>query len=141
SRLSGSLALATPPRPMRLRLFVPLLAAAAWLSACQDPSGVGLDLIDEEGTGPNVVVVAADSVGAGSEEDITGGFATSAPFQTRLLVGAARDPLLGDVRADAYFDFIPSTTVPEDFFDDPIVGAELRLFRDYVYGDSTAALP
>lgn len=123
-------------------LLAGLLLASGLLTACQDPSAVGLELIGEEGGDPNVTVLAADSVALAPQEDVTGGFADGlSPVQTRTLVGAAMDPLLGDVEAEAYFDIRPPATVPEGFRERTILTATLRLVRDYVYGDSTASLP
>lgn len=126
---------------MPTRFLFAVLGFTLTLTACQDPSGVGLELIGEEGTDPNVVIVAADEVRAQEQRDVTGGFATSSPAQRTLLVGEVMDMLAGNTRAEGYFDFIPTTSVPEGFLDSPILGAELRLVRSYVYGDSMSTLP
>lgn len=117
------------------------LAALALFAACQDPSGVGLGLIDEEGGDPNRAILLSDSLSITDGEDVTGGFAVEGdPFeQERVLVGAATDPDFGDVRAEAYFD-IRQPVTPSGFADQPLTSATLRLARDYVYGDSAAAL-
>lgn len=112
------------------------------LAACQDPSGVGLDVIGEEGTDPNVTVVAVNSILLDEQDDLTGGLGGGlSPVQSRVLVGATPDALLGDVSANAFVDFRPSDTIPDGFQDRTIISASLRLVRDYVYGDSMASLP
>jgi len=119
-----------------------LFLTLPFLGACQDPSGVGLDVLGEEGTDPAVSVVAADMVTTEEENEFTGGFARSiTPTQTRVLVGAAIDPMLGDVSAFAYADIIAPETVPDGYFERPIIAATLRLVRNYVYGDSTVSVP
>ena len=119
-----------------------LLLPVLFLGACQDPSGVGLDVIGEEGADPRVSVVAADSVMLDDEADITGGFANSVtPTQSRILVGATMDALLGDASAFAYLDVFTPGEIPEGFRDRTIISATLRLVRDYVYGDSMVSVP
>lgn len=120
---------------------VVLFSTVLLLSACQDPSGVGLELIGEEGQDPNVVVIAADTVLLGEADEITGGFGDgSSPAQGRVLVGTVTDPLFGDASAEAYLDVGPPASVPNGFRDRTITSATLRLARDYVYGDSTQTL-
>lgn len=115
---------------------------ALLVGACQDPSGVGLELIGEEVTDPNAQLVIADTTQIVEEEEFTGGFASgSSPAQSRVMVGSAVDPLLGDVVADAYFDFVTPATVPEGFFDNNVIAVRLHLVRSYAYGDSTGMLP
>lgn len=130
------------PTTLRRRSALAFSGAFVFLAGCQDPSGVGLEIIGEEGTDPDVNVVAADSVMSADEDDFTGGFGSGlSPVQSRVLVGAASDPLLGDVSAFAYVDFRPPDVIPEGFLDRTIVSASLRLVRDYVYGDSTVSVP
>jgi len=119
-----------------------LLLPVLFLGACQDPSGVGLDVIGEEGADPRVSVLAADTVMLDDEADITGGFAnTVSPTQNRILVGGAMDALLGDASAFAYLDVFTPGEIPEGFRDRTIISATLRLVRDYVYGDSMVSVP
>ncbi len=124
------------------RTALALSGAFIFLAACQDPSGVGLDVIGEEAADPNVSVVSTDMVSLADQDNLTGGFASGlSPVQSRVLVGAATDPLLGDVSAFAYVDFVPPSSIPDGFLERVIVSASLRLVRDYVYGDSTAMVP
>ena len=119
------------------------LALAAALAACQDPSGVGLGLIDDETSDPNAVRVEAATVDLRSGPEVTYGFARGGgtPVQTRALLGDVRDAQFGDGRAIAYLD-LRKGTLPADFEDDRTVEqAELRLVRASIYGDTTATLP
>jgi hypothetical protein len=117
------------------------LLALGLLAACQDPSGVGLGLIDEEGGDPSLVLLLPEDLTLGDREDVTGGYADGTlPTQERILVGAVMDPDFGDVEAHAYLDVRPPTVVPSGFTERTITSATLRLARDYVYGDSTATL-
>ena len=117
------------------------LLGLALLAACQDPSGVGLGLIGEEGNEPNVTVLPADSVYLTDQPDFTGGYADgTTPVQQRVLVGAVMDATFGDASAAAYVDVRPPNTTPSGFLDRTITSATLRLVRDYVYGDSTSTL-
>lgn len=130
------------PTVLRTCTAIAFVGAFLFLAACQDPSGVGLGVIGEEGTDPNVSVVAVDMLELREQDDFTGGFARSlSPVQSRILVGAATDPLLGNASAFAYADFIPPDVIPEGYLDRNIISATLRLVRNYAYGDSTVTVP
>lgn len=119
-----------------------LFSLLVLLGACQDPSGVGLELIGEEATEPTAMVLAANSVEVVTQDDFSGGFATGAsPVQSRVMVGAVTDPLLGDAVVDAYLDFVPPQEVPDGFFDRTVTAVSIRLSRTYAHGDSTGMLP
>ena len=150
NRGSGRCGFRPPPRPdsphVRTALARPaaalLLVLATALSACQDPSGVGLGLIGDEVDDPNSRVAPADSAFFTERDEITYGFAsgTSTPQQARVLVGELTDPTFGDARAIGYIDFRKSAT--EEFDEDrTIAEAQIRLPRAAVYGDTTATLP
>lgn len=133
---------ASRPRPS-LRLACALVGALlVGLSACQDPSNVGIGLIDDERGNPNLRVVNADSVFTAESTLRTGGFAADGtPLQVRFLAGRVTDPLLGNARATAYIDVrLPAASgrIPEGSM---IEFAELYLVRDYVYGDTLATTP
>ena len=119
------------------------LAACLVLSACQSPSGVGLGLIDDAGDDPAAVAVPAASTDTLQTTFTTAGVAQSdaVGFQARVLAGSVVDALYGDARATATIDALRPTSVPEDFADSTLVGLELQLVRDYVYGDTTATVP
>ncbi len=128
---------------MRVSALVQATAGLALLalSACQDPSTVGLGLIDDDASNPNVRVLAATSVDTVGFDLVTSGLADLAtPTQARVLVGSVLDALYGDATATAYVDAI-APTLPSGFGDRPVTRVTLELRRDYVYGDTTTALP
>ena len=131
------------PRPVKsiLRLL-PLAAGLAVLSACQDPAGVGLGLIDEESPDPAVRALPATEVDAVADTRPLIGVADSSAAlpQTRVLAGDVSDPVFGDARVTGYLDFtqpsVPDGTEPGD-----VRSVRLEVQRTYVYGDTTTALP
>ncbi|MEO0557007.1 MAG: hypothetical protein AAF170_02365 [Bacteroidota bacterium] len=135
------------------RFAAPLLLLLT-LSACQDPTGVGLGLIDDDASQPNAQSVFATSASLQPAETTTAGFASSgAPVQSRVLIGSVVDPLYGDASARAYLDAnLPGAGRPENFQDSTITAVALQLRFDtyisvdsdtsfYVYGDPAAELP
>ncbi|HEX8385280.1 MAG TPA: hypothetical protein VF576_03795 [Rubricoccaceae bacterium] len=120
--------------------FAAVGVALVALSACQDPSTVGLGLIDEDASNPNLRVLAATAVDTVGYEVSTSGFANVSPVQSRVLVGSVADPLYGDAESRAYIDAV-APTLPDGFEDNPVTGVTLELRRDYVYGDTTAVFP
>ena len=120
--------------------LLPLAAALVALSACQDPAGVGLGLIDEEGSDPATRTVTATSADTLRDARPLIGFADSSASlsQTRVLVGDVVDPVFGDARAVAYLDLV-RPAIPDDPGD--VLVARLELQRTYVYGDTTTTLP
>ena len=128
---------------LRAFAFAPARAAAVLallaLSACQDPSTVGLGLIDDEASNPNVRVLAATTAEASAFSLVTSGVA-STDSQARVLVGDVRDALYGDAAAVANVDAV-APTLPSGFAERPVTRVTLELRRDYVYGDTTAAVP
>lgn len=122
---------------------VPLvLLAGLVLAACQDPSGVGLSLIDDEASDPNTRLLATDSLYVTEQSEPTGGFAdgSGTPTQTRILLGAFTDGLLGDTRATAYADArqeVSSTAFDERTLDQ----VKLELVRAEIVGDTLATIP
>ena len=124
-----------------MRVSALAFLALVAFSACQDPSEVGLGLIDEDSPSPNVRVLPATTVDTVAYDLVTSGLADgNAPTQTRVLVGSVRDALYGDAAAVAYVDAL-RPTLPDGFDDRPITRITLELRRDYVYGDTTAAFP
>ena len=123
-----------------------LALAALGLSACQDPAGVGLGLIDEERSNPNVVVVSLDDVALLDGETVAIGVADPSQQarnpEARVLAGSVVDPVFGDVRAVAYVDVLrPDGAVPEGTEAADVRDVWLQLDRAYAYGDTTTALP
>ena len=124
-----------------MRTFFALAAALA-LAACQDPAGVGLGLIDEEGVDPEAYTVAADSVATLAQSPTAIGFAdaSATSYQSRVLVGRVEDPVFGDAAPVAYLD-LAQPTIDEDLEASDVSQVWLELRRTYVYGDTTATLP
>lgn len=110
-------------RPICCYLLLSLLV----LAACTDPtSDVGLDLLGDS-VNPKTKTVPPKSFSSSSLVDITG----AAP---RVLVGAADDPLTGQVEASGFLDFAGQFSgAPSD----AISAVQLRLVRDYDFGDTT----
>lgn len=107
-----------------------LLFSLLVLAACTDPtSDVGLNLLGESGS-LHTQTLTATSFSPSSLVDITG----AAP---RVLVGGADDPLTGQVEASGFLDFAGEFSgAPSD----AISAVQLRLVRDYDFGDTTGVL-
>ncbi len=111
----------------RWSLYGLLFLAFGILSGCDDPSAVGIGLIDDQGL-PKVVRLPADSLLEAPLADRTGN-------TTHLLAGHVEDPLLGTHVAWGFVDF-SMTTRP----DTTIRSVILELPRAYRYGDTLATL-
>ena len=132
------------PTPHPVRFLVAAVAAVSLLSACQDPAGVGLGLIDEEQLDPNVRTIPVTGFSAVPDTTVAIGIAatsTSSPIQTRVLAGRVADPVFGDARAVAYVDVLQSSSLDGDAEAGDVTDAWLELDRVYAYGDTTTALP
>lgn len=130
--------------PHPVRSLVAAAAAVLLLSACQDPAGVGLGLIDEEQLDPNVRTVPLTDFTTAEDTTIAIGQAatgTGILSQTRVLVGQVTDPVFGDARAVAYLDFRQSSSLDGDAEASAVTEAWIELDRAYAYGDTTTALP
>ncbi|WP_420457565.1 hypothetical protein [Rubrivirga sp.] len=127
-----------------MRSLVAAVAAALVLSACQDPAGVGLGLIDEEQLDPNVRTVLLTDVAPTADTTVAIGIASDrdpALIQSRVLVGRVQDPVFGDARSVAYVDFVRLAELPDDAEAADVTAAWLVLERSYTYGDTTTTLP
>ena len=114
---------------IRTRFLAPLVIVLLALTACDDPSNVGIELV-EEGDGEPVVRVLTPSV---IEEDPINDVTGAVP---RVLAGQVNDPMLGTITAIGYLDFQRIDSVNAE----DITSVTLRLVRDYVYGDTMTAL-
>lgn len=126
-----------------MRIFAAAACAALLLSACQEPAGVGLGLIDEEQSDPRVQTILLTDLDTVETSPVTLGIAdpNSQVGQSRVLAGSVVDPEFGDASAVAYFDFLQA-----DDLDGSRTGADVReawieLGPGYVYGDTTTSLP
>lgn len=106
------------------------LSAVLLFAACEDPSNVGIGLIDQdEGGLPDVRTVDPTDFHNAPLPRATG----SAP---RVLAGRVEDPLVGTMQAEGYIDL--SSTAGSSFRANDVESASLQLSPTYVYGDTTA---
>lgn len=126
-----------------MKSLVAAAAAVLVLSACQDPAGVGLGLIDEEQLDPNVRTVELTGLTAVADTAIAIGTAdpSEPDFQARVLVGRVQDPVFGDARSTAYVDVSRPASLPNNATAANVTAAWLVLERSYAYGDTTTTLP
>ncbi len=128
-----------------MRLFAVAALAALVLSACQEPAGVGLGLIDEEQSDPRVRTISLSDLDTVQTATVTFGLATtnnqSIPVQSRVLAGSVVDPEFGDVTTVAYIDFSRVPELTDGVAGSDILEAWVELDPNYVYGDTTTALP
>jgi hypothetical protein len=125
-------------RPFRPRLAISAaVACLLLLAACEDPSGVGLTVIDPTASDPNARTIPVDSAALRDSEELTGAFLTDPGFENfQGLAGRVEDPVFGTTTAFGYFDVLGPQSFPEGFRDRPIEEATLRLTRTYTYGDT-----
>lgn len=119
------------------------VAALLSLAACQNPTGVGVGLLDEDAANPNLRTVDATVVDTVGATLTTAGFANrqSAQPQQRVLVGRVQDALFGDAASTAYIDAVQPSSLPDGFQGATATSVTLELLRDYAYGDTTTVLP
>lgn len=99
------------------------------ISACEDPSNVGIGLIGEEQGGqPSLQSISPSDF----QND---GIVRPGGSQPRVLTGRVMDPLAGTIEAEGYFDL--SSAASSDFREAVVSSATLRLRPAYVYGDTT----
>jgi len=108
------------------------------LAACEDPSGVGLSLIGESGGEPVASEFPVAQMSERDANDITGG--TVAGGLPRVLAGRVEDPLLGTIGATGYVDFQSPGGISDAFRNGTVTSAEIRLNRDYAYGDTASTI-
>ncbi len=107
------------------------------LSACDNPTGVGSELLGEQGGDPVEIQFVPVEMSTSVETDVTGG---SGPLQ-RMLVGVTEDADLGQIRATGHMDFVaPASALSADFSGNAVTSATLYLDRGYVYGDTTSSI-
>ncbi len=135
----GTLYLSAEPIPraripsMKPSRFLSLIVAATMLIGCDDPSNLGVDLVDTSTGTPEVVRISTSGVTTARTRDITGN-------ARRSLIGRVVDPVAGTLAASAGLDFASPVTLSDNFKAGPVTDAELRLVRTYRYGDTTSTL-
>ncbi len=104
-----------------------------FLTACEDPSNVGIGLVGDQQGEPFTSTRKPASFVEESYRDITGN-------TRRVLAGQVTDPLFGVIEATGYLDFGTGGTLSTAFKNGPAQSAELVLNRDYRYGDTTGTV-
>lgn len=108
------------------------------LGGCDDPTDVGLGLVDQNADEAVQETIEASAFELSDSMDVTGGIGVAGAIRT--LAGRADDPLAGLIESTGYFDL----TVVEDggnaFRTGELESVELVLAFDYVYGDTTSTL-
>jgi len=120
--------------PFRALLLASL--ALLFLSACEDPSNVGISLVDEQAGEPEIVSVSPTPFENEPLRDVTG----NSPGTHRTLAGEVIDPVLGTLTAIGYLDFQAPTSPSDAFTTGPVTSVRLLMTRDYTYGDTTATV-
>lgn len=103
------------------------------LTACDDPTSVGVDLVDEQTGRPIVIERPSTQLDAADADDLTGN-------SERVLAGRVEDPMLGTLISVGYVDFAGISGLSSEFGTGTISSVTLNLLRDYVYGDTTATV-
>lgn len=129
------------PRVRNTLLFA-LASAILFLAGCDDPSNVGLGALDDVANPPQrLQIEPIDTKIDQSFNDVTGG--TSGEVSGPFLFGHVqeRGPLAGiSFQSRAFIDFLGTNGASSEFRDGPITYVELRLFREYTYGDTNSTV-
>lgn len=112
-----------------------LLGLLLVVSACDDPSQIGLDLVDSQSGETSVTTLATSYAAVDGTADITSGTSTAGAF--RALFGQVADPVAGSYNMTGFVDFISSSNVSSAFRAGTVSFADLEFNIDYVYGDTT----
>lgn len=118
--------------PCRTAAFIACSLLLLSFAACDDPSGVGLDVGPRgfQGGTPVTVALEPTTFEVTSIDDVTGN-------SSRVLAGTVEDPTLGTVQTIGHLDVSPPSSLPEGFEDAAVDKAELVLVpAAYVYGDT-----
>lgn len=106
-----------------------LFALITSLSACDDPSSVGLELVGGNNGEPENLVIDSSQFENEDARDVTGG-------RSRVLAGMVNDPVAGTIATTGYIEFSPVTSRSTEFLAGPVTSVSLKLVRNYVYGDT-----
>ena len=117
-------------------LFSGFLVICFALSACDDPSTVGIGLVEAQAGDPESQTIAATLTDETGLADMTGG--TTSAGALRALFGKVDDPVAGEFSMTGYMDFTPSSDIGSAFRATNVEYAALMLDLDYVYGDTTS---
>ncbi|MCH8122421.1 MAG: hypothetical protein IH853_04795 [Bacteroidetes bacterium] len=123
-----------------LRLLCSGLICSLVLVGCgDDPSNIGLGLVDVQAGEPVLVTLVPTSFETSSDADITGGFLAVTLLRegaNRFLVGTTVDPALGTLTAEGRLSFVALEAASDDFRNGPVSSVVLTMDLNYVYGDT-----
>ncbi|MCZ6758181.1 MAG: hypothetical protein O7C39_07845 [Bacteroidetes bacterium] len=123
-----------------LRLLCGGLISSLVLVGCgDDPSNIGLGLVDVQAGEPVLVTLEPTSFETSSDADITGGFLAITLLRegaNRFLVGTTVDPALGTLTAEGRLSFVALEAASDDFRNGPVSSVVLTMGLNYVYGDT-----
>lgn len=109
-----------------------------FLGGCDDPTDVGLGLVDQNADEPVQEAIEATTFEVSDSTDITGGLGVAGAIRT--LAGRVDDPVAGMIEAVGTFDLTLVEDGGQDFRSGTLESVELVLAFDYVYGDTTSTL-
>ena len=126
----------------RLRLWCSSLFFSLILVGCgDDPSNLGLGLVDVQAGEPFVVSLVPTAFEKSDDADFTGGFlgiitSIQRVGAARFLVGSTSDPSLGLISAEGRLDFVTLEAATDDFRNGQVSSVILTMDLNYVYGDT-----
>ena len=112
----------------------------AGMLGCDDPTGVGLELVGENSGDPVRVYLTPTAFESYDSRKVTGAVRGPSAFSGQVgstLIGRVDDPVFGERAAQGYIDFQLSNFL-QSFADQAVTSAEIRLVQTYRYGDTTA---
>ena len=127
-----------PGKSLLRSSFLGLIAIIFLFAGCDDPSTVGMGLVESQAGDPEVSTLSATLSNSDGLADMTGGTQQSGAF--RALFGQVDDPVAGPYSMTGVMDFVPGSDVDTAFKVTSVEFAELLLNLDYVYGDTTLDL-
>ncbi len=128
-------------RPLRSRVLLSTFLAVLLLSACEDPSNVGLGVIGESGGDPVRMELPPTAQRSEFEPTVTSNVRSSLGYTigaARILTGSVVDPVFGTVVTKAYIDVARTSSGSTDYESGALTSVELILAPNYVYGDTMA---
>ncbi len=109
-----------------------ILCSALFLASCDDPNDIGLEIQPGED-----LINVAFTEDFEIQTQVTLHDSIRSSRTGRILAGSLKDPLLGDVYAEGYFQLYPITAlrVPEN---GELVDMQVTLMIDSIYGNKSA---
>ena len=109
--------------------FFSLAAIFLFFSGCEDPSSVGLDLVDDGGGTAMVNEIVLDTVTSIDARGIRDN-------ANQTLAGQVNDPLLGEVASRGFIDFLYNSVQSTAYREGTVERIIFRINLTYVYGDT-----